>query len=279
MTAGEPGAFRAEYARLRALLDRRLGPVERDQVRAGIIALFRDVDAALAELTEFKESIRTLVEDFKALPSEAPAATVRYDHIGASTSLDRGWSDLAGARWVNAEAHFREAIARDPGNADAQALLAWALMQQHRGDEALQYCQQVLLRDAEHGLARVAMGVVCLKKTMLGEAMEHLSRVAGRSGDARAVLYANYWLGVTYLEREMDNDAVELLRRAVRLGPNLAEGWADLGRALWFAGDEAGAREAWTTGAALRHSPFAERSRSLLEASLAGGPPPRSAFR
>ncbi|MEP6589756.1 MAG: tetratricopeptide repeat protein [Gemmatimonadota bacterium] len=279
MTDAPHEAFRAEYDRLRSALDRRLTPEARDEVRAGIIALFRKVDASLQELTEFKESIRALVDGFKSLPSDGPAVTVRYDHIGASTSLARGWSDLAGARWVGAETHFREAIARDPSSADAQALLGWALMHQHRADEAMHFCMQVLLRDAEHGLARVALGVICVRKGILGEAMEHLSRVAGRSTDARAVLYANYWLGVVYLEREMDVDAAELLRRAVRLGPNLAEGWADLGRALWFQGDVPGAEEAWTTGAAVRHSPFAERNSSLLQATRAGGPPPRSAFR
>lgn len=256
-----------------------MAPPERDAVRAAIIALFKEADTLLAEAGAFKESIRALVDGFKSLPSDAPAATIRYDHIGASTSMERGWSDLAGARWVNAEGHFREAVARDPGSTDAQALLGWSLMHQQRHDEALQYCLQVLMREPEHGLARVALGVICLRKGITGEAMEHLSRVAGRPGDPRAILYANYWLGVAYIEREMDADAVELLRRAVALGPNLAEGWADLGRALWFRGEQAEARKAWSTGAVVRHSPFAERSATLLEVTRDGGMPPRSAFR
>lgn len=270
--------MRAEYQRLGARLATPMAPPERDAIRAAIISLFKEADGLLVDVTAFKESIRALVDGFKSLPVDAPA-TVRYDHIGASTSMERGWSDLAGARWVNAEGHFREAVARDPGSTDAQALLGWSLMHQQRHDEALQYCLQVLMRETEHGLARVALGVICLRKGITGEAMEHLSRVAGRPGDARAILYANYWLGVAYIEREMDTDAVELLRRAVTLGPNLAEGWADLGRALWFRGEPDAAREAWATGAAVRHSPFSERSGTLLEVTKAGGVPPRSAFR
>ena len=280
MTNPDPLAgFRAEYQRLSASLTRPLAARERDTLRAAIIALFKEVDGLLTEVDAFKASIRALVDGFKALPADQAAATVRYDHIGASTSMERGWSDLAGARWSGAEAHFREAIARDPGSTDAQALLGWALMHQQRHDEALQFCLQVLMREPEHGLARVALGFVCLRKGITGEAMEHLSRVAGRPGDARAILYANYWLGVAYIEREMDADAVELLRRAVTLGPNLAEGWADLGRALWFRGEPERAREAWSTGSVVRYSPYAERNSTLLDVTNAGGVPPRSAFR
>lgn len=272
-------ALRAEHQRLSAALSRSMTAAERNAVRVAIIALFKDADVLLTAVGEFKESIRVLVDRFKSRPAEAIPATIRYDHIGASTSMERGWSDLAGARWVDAEGHFREAMMRDPGLQDAQALLGWALMHQQRYDDALQLCQQVLMRDPDHGLARVALGVICLRKGITGEAMEHLSRVAGRPGDSRAILYANYWLGVAYIEREMDADAAELLCRAVTLGPNLAEGWADLGRAHWFRGEQAKARDAWATGSIVRHSPFAERNTTLLELTKAGGVPPRSAFR
>ncbi|MGH7593121.1 MAG: tetratricopeptide repeat protein, partial [Gemmatimonadales bacterium] len=160
----------------------------------------------------------------------------------------------------------------------AQALLGWAMMYQNRHDDALQLCLQVLVREPEHGLARVAVGAICLRKGIVGEAIEHLSRAAARAGDARAALYANYWLGVAYLERDMPTDAVEFLRRAVAEGPNLAEGWSELGRALWLRGEPEAARTAWTTGAAIRHSPHARRCSALLDTVDAGGAPPRSPF-
>ena len=171
---------------------------------------------------------------------------------------------------------LRDALGLDPGNTNAEALLGWALMHQDRGDEALQRCLQVLVREPDHGLARAAVGAICLRKGITGEAIEHLSRAARAGTDPRATLYANYWLGVAYLQREMVNDAIDVLRRAVTLGPNLAEAWTELGRALWLKGSPDEARTAWRTGAAIRHSPFAAAARGLLELADAGGSVPRT---
>jgi tetratricopeptide (TPR) repeat protein len=271
--------LRTEFNRLASMLDRPMTSEQRAEVKGAIVALFKHTESAIAELASFKESIRELVDRFKALPGDHPSRTVRYDHIGASTYIDKGWSELAAARWGQAESMLREALVLDPDNSVAQSLLGWSLLHQDRSDEALQLCLQVLLREPEHGLARVAVGAICLRKGILGEAIEHLTRAASKPGDARAVLYANYWLGVAYLERDMSSDAVEFLRRAVTLGPNLAEGWLELGRGLWFLGKEVEAREAWTIGSGLRHSPHAARSLSMLETVAAGGSPPRASLR
>jgi tetratricopeptide (TPR) repeat protein len=269
-------SLQTEFNRLAGLLDRPMTPGQRAEVKNGIVALFRRTEGAIAELASFKETIRELVDRFKALPDDPTGATVRHDHLGASTYIDKGWSELAAARWTQAEGLFRQALTLDGESSTAQALLGWALLHQDRTDEALQLCLQVLLRDPEHGLARVSVGAICLRKGILGEAIEHLTRAASRPGDARAVLYANFWLGVAYLERDMHADAVEFLRRAVTLGPNLAEGWLELGRALWFQGKPGEAREAWTVGSGLRHSPHAARCLTLLETVAAGGSPPRA---
>lgn len=269
----------AEHARLAAQLDGNLSLAERLALKDAIVALFRRSETAIAELDAFKESIRGLIEQFKGLPVPiGAAASVRHDHIGASTSVDRGWTALAGGEWQAAEALFLEALARDAHHADAQALLGWALMHQGRGDEALQQCLEVLVRDPEHGLARTAIGAICLQKGITGEAMEHLGRAVRLTRDPRATLYAQYWLGVAYLTRDMLTEAVEVLHRAVQLGPNLAEGWTELGRAQWRGGDRTGAITAWHTASAIRHSPFATRGDDLLARVNRGEEIPRSPF-
>lgn len=264
MTGHDLESLNEERARLADRLQGQLSIPERLALKDDIVALFRRSETAIAELEKFKESIRGLIEQFKSLPPPVSGISVRHDHIGASTAVERGWSALAGGEWQDAERLLLEALQRDSHHTDAQALLGWALMYQGRADEALQRCLEVLVRDPDHGLARTAIGAICLHKGILGEAMEHLGRAARKSGDARATLYAHYWLGVAYLLRDMITEAHEVLHRAVQLGPNLAEGWVELGRARWRGGDRPGAITAWHTAVALHHSPHAGRARELL---------------
>lgn len=271
-------SLRAEFDRLEAALKAPGTTSERAALKSAIVALFKRTETSIAELAAFKDRIRELVDAFKTLPPTNGAASIRHDHLGASTHIERGWSALASGDWPGAEAQLRQAVSLDGTSTTAQALLGWALMYEDRNDEALQLCLQVLLRDPENGLARVAVGAICLHKGIVGEAIEHLSRAAARTTDGRAALYANFWLGVAYLERDMQSDAVEFLRRAVTQGPNLAEGWAELGRALWLRGQHVAAREAWTVGSAIRHSPHAGRCVTLLDTVARGGVPPRSPF-
>jgi tetratricopeptide (TPR) repeat protein len=271
-------SLQAEFDRLQHAIGEMPPAADRNAISAAIVALFKRTETTITEATAFKERIRELVDGFRALPPAVVRQSERHDHLGASTHIERGWSALAGGDWAAAETQLRQAIALDATSTTAQALLGWALMYDNRLDEALELCLQVLLREPEHGLARVAVGAVCLRKGIVGEAIEHLSRAAARATDGRAALYANFWLGVAYLERDMHSDAVEFLRRAVTQGPNLAEGWAELGRALWLRGQHGDATQAWISGAAIRHSPHALRCEQLIETVAAGGSPPRSPF-
>lgn len=278
MTSDTLAGLKEEFDRLAARIGRPIPAHERNAIKADIVALFKRTESQIAELSAFKEEIRQLVDGFKALPAQGQPASRRHDHLGASTHLERGWSALAVGDWAAAQSQLRQAVELDGTSTTAQALLGWALMYENRNDEALELCLQVLVREPEHGLARVAVGAICLRKGIVGEAIEHLSRAAEQSTDGRATLYANFWLGVAYLERDMQSDAAEFLRRAVTQGPNLAEGWTELGRALWLNGRHTEAREAWTAGSGIRHSPHAARCVKLLETVAAGGEPPRSPF-
>jgi tetratricopeptide (TPR) repeat protein len=95
--------------------------------------------------------------------------------------------------------------------------------------------------------------------------------------DRKAILYANYYLGLVYLEREMYLDAQNFLEKALVLGPNLIEAYYELGRAQWFAGDHEAAKATWQKGAnANRFAPWAKRCRELLESVEKGGEVPRA---
>ena len=81
MTSDMLARYRSEYQRLSSALLRPLAPRERDDVRAAIITLFKDVDALLGELTTFKESIRQLVDVVNRDPRRS------NDHATALTKI------------------------------------------------------------------------------------------------------------------------------------------------------------------------------------------------
>ena len=103
-------------------------------------------------------------------------------------------------------------------------------------DDALGTFSRVLMKEPANALARINVGYICLKKRIFGEAIEHLSKAIRLDNDRKATLYAHYYLGLVYLEREMYEDAQTFFRKTLKLGPNLIEAYFELGRALWFAG-------------------------------------------
>jgi tetratricopeptide (TPR) repeat protein len=252
------------------------GDAERDALKQEIIALFRTTDSALERLGELKEEIRSLVEAYKALAPARPAAgaSVRIDHIGASTYVERGWSAISVGDTRRAVAALERALELSPDNPDAEVLLGWAWVLDERHDDALALFQKVLARHPDHALARAKLGYVCLQKRIFGEAIEHLSGVIRSDGDRKATLYATYYLGLVYLEREMHADARSFLHRALELGPNLIEAYWHLGRSHLLEGDETAARDAWRKGAETnRFNPWGERCAEALRRAEAGEAP------
>ena len=305
---------------------------ERDKLKGDLATLYRQVEHELAELTELKADVLTLIDRWKQLPSDrptgetgaqdtprsmaaampspAPAApsgprvsagvrmptvgadgapaggatmaappadgSVQADHLGASTFIEKGWHLISSGDAPGAEAALVRALQLAPGDVHAEALLGWAQMLQQKLDEALLLFQQVLQRDPNNSLARVNVGYICLKKGIFGEAIEHLSRVIRADNDRKATLYAHFYLGLVYLERDMYQDAQSFFRRALALGPNLIEAHFELGRALWFGGDQEQARRTWREGfQANKFSPWGKRCAELLETIDGGGAPSR----
>jgi tetratricopeptide (TPR) repeat protein len=150
-------------------------------------------------------------------------------------------------------------------------------MLQDKYDDALLNFQHVLMRQPANALARINVGYICLKKRIFGEAIEHLSKAIRLDNDRKATLYAHFYLGLVYLEREMYEDAQTFFQKTLTLGPNLIEAHYELGRAQWFAGDRPGAMETWRSGyAANKFNPWGKRCAEVLEAVNAGGEPPRA---
>jgi tetratricopeptide (TPR) repeat protein len=269
-------------------------PAARETVKREIIALFREVDGALNDLGRLKEDIRGLVEQYKqtgaaATPSQAPAApaqapqftserpTVHADHLGASTFIEKGWSLISLGEYPGAIQSLERALELSPGAVQAQSLLGWAQMLNENYDDALATFSRVLMKEPANALARINVGYICLKKGIFGEAIEHLSKAIRLDNDRKATLYAHYYLGLVYLEREMYEDAQSFFRKTLKLGPNLIEAYFELGRALWFSGERDAARRAWGEGhKANKFNPWAKRCKEMLDLVATGGEVPRS---
>jgi tetratricopeptide (TPR) repeat protein len=244
------------------------------------------VDGAITDLTALKEEIRALVDRYKqaeeqgeagaaAAPGFETARPVQADHIGASTFIEKGWSLISLGDYDGAIQALTRALTLSPGEVQAESLLGWAQMLKEDYDGALATLQKVLMKEPGNSLARINLGYVCLKKKIFGEAIEHLSKAIRMANDKKAILYANFYLGLVYLQREMFEDAENFFRKTLDIGPNMIEAYYELGRAQWLCGNPDAAKATWQAGfAANKFNPWGKKCRDLLATVEAGGAPP-----
>jgi tetratricopeptide (TPR) repeat protein len=139
------------------------------------------------------------------------------------TLIDKGWNHIANGDYGKAREVLEAAMKKAPNNVRVMKLLGWAYMYDERYDEALMLYQKVLNIEPSDDLARNNLGYICYKKKIFGEAIEHLSKVIKTGTDVSAKLYANYYLGLVYFERNMYLDAINFFEDALAIGPNLFE--------------------------------------------------------
>lgn len=274
-------AYKAQYSAIDAKLDAGLPAADRPKVKSDIVTLFKSVEAQIAELSQLKDDIKQLVDKWKAQQAvsgvQAPEfqgekPVVHADHIGASTFIEKGWSRLSLGDYEGAEKALVRAIELSPGDPQSEALLGWAQMLQEKYDDALMNFQKVLMREPANALARINVGYICLKKKIFGEAIEHLSKAIRLDNDRKATLYAHFYLGLVYLEREMYEDAQTFFQKTLALGPNLIEAYYELGRAYWFNDEPDEARATWQKGHATnKFNPWGKKCAETLALVDGGG--------
>jgi len=287
MTDSLIATLRGQFQAISLRLDQAGSNAEREAAKREIIAYFKKVDSTLGELTQLKEDIRGLVDRYKQLQAstdtaQAPHFTgarpmVHADHIGASTFIEKGWSLISLGDYAGAIQSLTKALQLSPADVQAQSLLGWAQMLHEDYDDALATFSKVLMKEPANSLARINVGYICLKKRIFGEAIEHLSKAIRLDNDRKATLYAHYYLGLVYLEREMFEDAQTFFQKTLSLGPNLIEAYFELGRASWFMGDKTAASGAWEEGfKANKFNPWGKRCKEMLDLVASGGEPPRT---
>ena len=287
MADSPAAALRATYDALARRLETVPGGAEREALKKDIIAFFKQVDGQLAELTQVKEDIRQLVEKYKQVAAQATEASapeftgtrpaVHADHIGASTFIEKGWSLISLGDHAGAIQALQKALQLSPGETQAESLLGWAQMLHEDYDDALQTFSKVLMKEPANSLARINVGYICLKKRIFGEAIEHLSKAIRLDNDKKATLYAHFYLGLVYLQREMFEDAQTFFQKTLVLGPNLIEAYYELGRSQWFGGDPEQAKRTWEEGfKANKFNPWGKKCEETLALVVQGQEPPRT---
>ncbi len=287
MTESPVPALRAQYEAIARKLDAAGGGAEREALKREIINYFKQVDGLITELSDLKEQIRALVDRYKQVAASTAEASapeftgarpaVHADHIGASTFIEKGWSLISLGDHSGAIQALQKALSLSPGETQAESLLGWAQMLHEDYDDALQTFQKVLMKEPANSLARINVGYICLKKRIFGEAIEHLSKAIRLDNDKKATLYAHFYLGLVYLQREMYEDAQNFFEKTLKLGPNLIEAYYELGRAYWFLGDREGAQRTWDNGfKANKFNPWGKKCKDTLDLVLQGQEPPRT---
>ena len=262
------------------------GNAEREAAKREIIAFFKKVDGMLGEMTQLKDDIRQLVDRYKRLAADTKQASapeftgqrpvLHADHIGATTFIEKGWSLISLGDHAGAISSLQRALQLSPGETQAESLLGWAQMLHEDYDDALGTFQKVLMKEPANSLARINVGYICLKKRIFGEAIEHLSKAIRLDNDKKATLYAHFYLGLVYLQREMFEDAETFFEKTIKLGPNLIEAYYELGRAHWYAGDQDKAKSTWDDGfKANKFNPWGKKCQEMLELVAKGEEPPR----
>jgi tetratricopeptide (TPR) repeat protein len=208
-----------------------------------IRALYKDIAVAIKHMASLQDSIKGLISAYKSASLSEDQSkvmirsfveTMRTDSLGSSTYVAEGWNQICSGEFEKAIASLTNAVKLNPTDTKAMGLLGWAYSYQGSYDQALEICLKVLQMEPNNDAVRNNLGFVCLKKQIYGEAIEHFSRVLKSGKDRSAVLYAHYYMGLVYLERQMLDDAIFFFSKATVLGPNLIEAYYHLGQAYYL---------------------------------------------
>lgn len=231
------------YNNLRERLDqlkdkiKNFKPKDDKSISDEIRKIYVEIANGLHLYEKLQEELRSTAQELKKRKSTQTDVGRFYSFVKARTSaeldiatlLDRAWNLIVVEDYDEAGKVLKKTLDIDPKNVKALGLMGLALMHKENYDQAMMFFQQVLTAEPNNFFALNNLGYICYKKGIWGESIEHLSKAAKQSKDRMAALYANYYLGLVYLERSMIPDAVRFFESALNIGPNLQEAYFHLG--------------------------------------------------
>jgi len=201
-------------------------------------------------------------------------------------SIESARDLLAKGRLKEAVVVLHEVVAADPRNFDARILLGSALaLQGLRSESIEQLLEAVRLKpdspqayntlgmvlsrfvevkaareafekalelDPNLVEARVNLALLLAQAGEFGPAGEHLDRAIQLQGDTRPAAYSHYLRARIWIAQKEMGKAASELESAVKLRPDYAEAWSDLGGIRRVEGDPKGAQQALERAVALQ---------------------------
>ena len=193
--------------------------------------------------------------------------------------VDAAWELLAKGQRAQAIAVPREAIRAEPRNGDALLLLGSVLMEEKQAPESIEALKEAVRLKPESSEAHNALGeayntfgypraarpefdravkidsrfaqahvnlaAVLLQSEKAAQAEAHLNRAISLIGRTADAAYPLHLRGKIHLDARAPEKAVPDLGQAVKLRPDFAEAWSDLGEARRNLLDDSGALEAF----------------------------------
>lgn len=146
-------------------------------------------------------------------------------------------------RLGEAEERYRQAIGLHPGDWSAYNSLGYFLYRSGRYAEAAEQFEVVIALDPGNRTGWTNLGAAYFLSGNFEAALDTYQR--SRDAEASDTSYSN--LGMIYYYLGRYREAIDALSQAVGLAPRDHLGWSGLGDALWIAGDEQAAAEAYAT--------------------------------
>ncbi|MEN3045635.1 MAG: tetratricopeptide repeat protein [Candidatus Hydrothermales bacterium] len=201
----------------------------KEELKELYIEVKDEIDSLIELLEEIKRETLKLKRDTQVRDPLKFVQRLQITDVDVTTFIEKGWNEIAKGNYDEAIKILESVREKAPDNVKVLNLLGWAYVQSGRYDDAFPLYIKVLQIEPMNTMAMKDIGYICYKKGIYGEAIEHLVKVIRINNNPTATLYALYYLGLIYLDREMYDDAISFFQKALEKGPNLVEAIYHLG--------------------------------------------------
>lgn len=170
---------------------------------------------------------------------------VRAEPRNAEARLLLGSILMEEGRHAESIGLLRDAVRLQPQSAEAHNALGEAYNAARDAKQARPEFEKAAALDPRHAQARINLAAILVEAGEFPAAAQHLDRAIALLGKTPDVAYPLYLRAKVTMERRELAKAAADLEQAVKLRPDFAEAWSDLGEARRNLADDAGAVEAF----------------------------------